>query len=115
MRTPYQDIEIKKISEKYVFDWTPFGMLLAYYENERFNMKIDIGYLVKCLSKLKDLIDNGKVFFDYHNKDFSRRFFVLENKVKELPVQINLTNETALKFGAAAERISKNWPPIFAP
>lgn len=104
----YQEIEIKKESIEFEYEWTPYNMLLAYYDNEKFNFKFDYNYLLTCISKLKEYIDNNKVFFEFYKKDYSARFFAIDGIVKEMPLRINLANETILRFGKNAYKIENN-------
>lgn len=104
----YQEIEIKRVSDQFEFQWTPYSMILAYYDNEKFNSSIDYNYLLLCISNLKGYIDAGKVFFEFYKKDYSERFFVLEDVIKKMPLVINLKEETKLRFGDAAYKIENN-------
>lgn len=108
MHEPYQEVEIKKECSVFDYSWTSFGMLLAYNEETAFNMNINYDYLVECIIKLKSFIDEDKIFFEYYSKDYSKRYFVLENNVRELPIEINLEEETKLRFGYYADRIENN-------
>lgn len=101
----YQDIEVKKISTELNFEWTPFYMMLAYYDDSTFDMRINFSYLLSCLVKLKQYLDQGKAFFEYYNKDLSERYFILENEIKRLPILIDVVNDTELMFGKSSERI----------
>lgn len=58
----------------------------------------------------KTYIDSNNIFFEYHNNDFSERFFQIGNEVKRLPLLINIDKESLLRFGNKAERIIKNKP-----
>lgn len=107
MRTPYQDIEIKRESIDYEYSWTTFGILLAFNKETAFNMNINYNYLYECIVMLKEFIDKGKVFFEYYNKDYSKRYFIINNIIKQLPLEINLDEETKLRFGTYADRIEK--------
>lgn len=104
----YQQIEIKKESDEYVYHWTPFWLLYAYHENQSLNMAVDAEFLLFCLLKLKYYIDSGEVFFEYHGKDFSKRYFLLKDEVKELPKITDPATETELRFGADARKIKSN-------
>ena len=108
----YQDIVIKKDSSEFIYNWTPFNWLLAYNDNVPFKMKIDQNYLLSSISILKKYIDSNNIFFEYHNNNFSERFFQIGNEINKLPliIDVDIDKELFLKFGCKAERIIKNKP-----
>lgn len=110
MQRTYQSIEIKPISNDNKYEWTSFYLLFAYNENKQCVMKIDYQNLVTHIKLLKKYIDENKIFFEFYNKDYSKRYFIIEGKTKQMPKLIDLKNETYLRFEDNAYKIDNNKP-----
>lgn len=104
----YRDVEIKYISNEYFYDWTAINSLISYNNNQSYCMNGNLNYLVECILLLKEYIDNKLIFFEYHNKDFSKRYFFINGKTIELPLIMNLDEDIKLKFGNDSDKLIKN-------
>lgn len=106
----YCDIRLKPKSTKYDYIWMDFYILLAYNDEEKFNLKYHKESLLYYFVKLKYYIDNEKLFFTYYNFELTKRFFIIYGQIKELPYAINLKNEGNLLFGKYFYKVDNNKP-----
>ncbi len=104
----YRDVEIKYVSNEYFYNWTTISTLISYNDNKSYCMNGDLNYLVDCILLLKRYIDDKLYFFEYHNKNFNKRYFFINGKTIELPLVMNLDYDIKLKFGNEAYKVTNN-------
>ena len=91
---------------------TYFSYLYPYYENKPFNCKFNIKLLANYLNKLKEYIENNKLYFIEINLKDGMRVLHFNNTVKKIPSISSWDKEPFYIFGEDGKRILDN-PPIY--